>query len=122
MTITLRAMTIDGNGNVYVICSKVRRRSGYVAKINGLGARQWLVSIGGVGTDYGQAIAVDGNGSVYVGGVSGASWGTPVHLFNDPPEAFFAKLNSNGVVQWNTFWGAVRQIRHLHGHCRRRKR
>jgi len=100
------AMTIDGNGNVYVICSKSAGDEVYVAKINSLGARQWLVSIGGVGTDVGQAIAVDGSGNVYVGGSSGWTWGTPVHAFDDPPEAFFAKLNSNGVVQWNTFWGA----------------
>ena len=53
VTITLRPMTIDGNGNVYVICSNaVAAAKPYVAKINSLGARQWLVSIGGVGTDY----------------------------------------------------------------------
>jgi hypothetical protein len=55
--------------------------------------------MGSYGDDYGRAIAVDSGGNVYVAGYSNWTWGTPVN-------AFAAKLNSNGVRQWNTFMGS----------------
>ncbi len=102
-------IAVDPGGNVYVVCSKgdwtYAGGETYVAKFNSFGARQWLVSLGGGGTDIGQCVAVDGAGNVYVGGTSNVTWGAPVHPFADNISAFFAKLNSSGVVLWNTFWG-----------------
>ncbi len=45
--------------------------------------------------------------SIYIAGSSEASWGTPVHPFQGDRDAFVAKLNSNGVRQWNTFLGSA---------------
>ena len=66
----------------------------------------WNTFLGGGGDDYGNAIAVDGSGNVYVTGDSWASWGTPVRAYaGGLTEAFVAKLDSNGKLQWNTFLG-----------------
>ncbi len=42
--------------------------------------------------DYGTAIAVDGSGSVYVAGLSDATWGSPVNAHAGNYDAFAAKL------------------------------
>jgi hypothetical protein len=57
--------------------------------------------------DYGYAIAVDGSGNVYVAGNSDATWGSPVNPYAMMTDAFAAKLNSSGVLQWNTFMGST---------------
>jgi len=58
--------------------------------------------------DYGISIAVDGSGNVYVTGESDASWGSPVNPYaGGYYDAFAAKLDSNGVLQWNTFMGST---------------
>ena len=101
------SMTLDRNGNIYIVCSSITREV-YAAKLNSSGARQWLVALGSTLNDnIGQAIAVDVSGNVYVGGSSNIAWGTPIHPFNNGSDAFLAKLNANGVLQWNTFWGGV---------------
>ena len=67
---------------------------------------EWNTSMGSSGFDSGRAIAVDGNGNVYVAGDSDATWGSPQNPFAGEDDAFAAKLNSNGVLQWNTFLGS----------------
>ncbi|MBK9210956.1 MAG: hypothetical protein IPL71_22820, partial [Anaerolineales bacterium] len=57
------------------------------------------------GSDIDTAIAVDGVWEVYVAGGSDTTWGTPVLADNAGNNAFAAKLNSSGVLQWNTFLG-----------------
>jgi hypothetical protein len=53
---------------------------------------------------------VDGNGNVYMAGHSTVTWGTPVQPFaGGTNDAFVAKLNSSGVLQWNTFLGGSGQ-------------
>ncbi len=41
-------------------------------------ATTWHTFLGGGGSDYGHAIAVDGSGNVYLAGQSDADWGSPV--------------------------------------------
>jgi hypothetical protein len=50
-------------------------------------------------------VAVDGSGNVYVMGDSSATWGSPIRPFSDSGDAFVAKLDSSGALQWNTFLG-----------------
>ena len=97
-------MAVDLDGNVYVVCTSADDEV-YAAKLNGNGARQWLVSLGSPSIDVGQAIAVDAAGNVYVGGGSDLTWGTPIHAHTANSDIFIAKLNTDGVLQWNTFWG-----------------
>ncbi len=66
----------------------------------------WNTFLGGSGTDYGYAIAVDSGGNIYVAGASSATWGTsPVRAYTSNYDAFVAKLTADGVLVWNTFVG-----------------
>ncbi len=72
----------------------------------------WLTFVGGSGDEEVHDIAVDGSGNIYITGMSNATWGSPVRAFTSgydaavkPYDAFVAKLNSNGVLLWNTFLG-----------------
>jgi hypothetical protein len=109
-------IAVDGSGNVYAAGSgnaawgapKRMFYSAYDAhavKFNSSGALTWSTFLGGAESDYGNAIAVDGSGNVYVAGASSASWGTPLRSFSGDNDAFVAKLNSSGGLTWSTFLG-----------------
>jgi hypothetical protein len=114
-------IAVDG-GNVYVAGesddtwgSPVRTHFGvanydaFVARLNGSGTLIWNTFLGGSGHDrvYGNNIAVDGSGNVYVAGYSNVTWGSPVRAHNPlgTSDAFAARLNSSGNLIWNTFLG-----------------
>ncbi len=65
----------------------------------------WNTFLGGSGLDWGNAIAVDESGNVYVAGDSSATWGSPVRAYTSIYDPFAAKLNSSGALTWNTFLG-----------------
>ena len=113
------SIAVDGSGNVYVAGysdatwgTPVNDYAGgnydaFVAKLNSSGVLQWNTFMGGSDSDYGNGIAVDGNGNVYVTGDSRANWGTPKNAYaGGNYDAFAAKLNSSGELQWNTFMGS----------------
>ena len=111
-------ITADGNGNVYVtgqswgtwgspILPYLGWWDVFVAKLNGSGALQWNTFLGTSDGDWGSGIDADASGNTYVSGSSRATWGTPVRPFGGGPtnDAFAAKLDVNGALQWNTFLG-----------------
>jgi hypothetical protein len=112
-------MAIDGSSNVYVTGlssgtwgTPIRPHSGsdtgdiFAAKFDGDdGALQWNTFLGGSGDEDGFDIAVDGSGNVYVAGASTAAWGAPIRAHSGAYDAFAAKLDSSGALQWNTFLG-----------------
>ncbi len=75
--------------------------------------RLWGTYYGGSNDDYGNSVAVDGNGNVYLAGetnstnaiaTSGAhqsSKGSTDNYY----DAFLVKFNSSGVRQWGTYYG-----------------
>ena len=68
------------------------------------GALIWNTFLGSSGWDDGYAVAVDGNGNIYVGGQSNAAWGSPTQAYSGSGyNAFAAKLDSSGNLIWNTF-------------------
>jgi hypothetical protein len=113
------AVALDGNGNVCVGGHSndtwqgdsdplLPYDSGYdafAAKLNNGGELQWNTFLGGNDWDEGRGIAADANGNVYVAGMSRNSWGSPVRAYEDNYDAFAAKLDSGGALQWNTFLG-----------------
>ena len=110
-------IAVDTNGNIYVSGystatwgSPIRPYSGssdaFVAKFDGTGALQWNTFLGSSSFDGGVGIAVDSSGKVYVVGNSNATWGSPVRPFTGSGDAFVAKLDGSGALQWNTFLGA----------------
>ncbi|MBP1776563.1 MAG: beta-propeller repeat protein [candidate division NC10 bacterium] len=108
----LEALAVDVDGNVYAAGrseatwgNPINPHSGgvdgFVAKLNNTGGLKWNTFMGSSGTDFLEGIALDGSGNVYVGGMSEATWGTPINPYGGG--AFAAKLDSSGVRQWHTF-------------------
>jgi hypothetical protein len=111
-------IAVDGSGIIYVVGgsdatwgSPVRTYTGdydaYAAKLTSSGVLTWNTFLGGSGSDYGIGIAVDGSGSVYTAGFSRAGWSSPVRAYSGDADAFAAKLNSSGMLTWNTFLGGT---------------
>ena len=114
-------IAMDSSGNIYVSgesddtwgSAPVRAHTGpgnfdaFTARLNSSGALIWNTFLGGSGSDraYGNNIAVDGSGNIYVCGSSTASWGSPVQAYDSNEDAFAARLNSSGGLIWNTFLG-----------------
>jgi hypothetical protein len=113
-----RAIALDTSGNVYVTGfsvgswgTPVNPYAGgfdaFIAKLDATtGALVWNTFMGSGSDDYNLGIAVGTNGKVYVAGQSRASWGTPVNLHAGDYNAFAAKLDANGALEWNTFMGS----------------
>ena len=113
-----QSIAVDASGNVYVggesnaTWGSPERAytadyDAFAAKLDSAGNLLWNTFLGGSGADYGAGIAVDASGNVYVGGDSEATWGSPVRAYAaGQADAFAARLDSAGVLQWNTFTGA----------------
>ena len=118
-----QAIAVDGSGNVYVggrsnatwrgVNDPMRAYSGdydaFAAKLSAEdGSLTWNTFLGGTGSDFGHAIAVDGSGNVYVGGSGNVTWGVPKRALSGSYDAFAAKLSANdGSLTWNTFLGGT---------------
>lgn len=112
-----QAIAIDGgSGDVYVtgystatwgspVTPYATGGDAFVARLTSTGSLIWNTFIGGSGEERAYGIAVDGAGSVYVTGISTATFGSPVRPFAAPSDAFVVQLASNGTLAWNTFLG-----------------
>ncbi len=115
---TAVAADIDG-GSLYILGGSgyswgtpVRPFGGssdaFIARLNpSTGALQWHTFLGG-GSWYTDEAAFDVvDGSSYVVGTSGATWGKPVRPFpaGDDDAGFVAKVSPSGGFIWNTFLG-----------------
>ncbi|OSZ79553.1 hypothetical protein CAP35_15275 [Chitinophagaceae bacterium IBVUCB1] len=90
---------------------------GYVLRMLEDGSRAWATYYGGLGNDQINAVACDRDGNVFVTGHSTSYFGlasTGSHQFYNGSflltggydfDAFIAKFNMNGVLQWGTFYG-----------------
>jgi hypothetical protein len=72
----------------------------------------WNTFLGGTGIDTFPDMIVDNSGNMYITGESSASWGTPINPYPDTGDpsysnVFVAKVNSQGILQWNTFLGSA---------------
>jgi hypothetical protein len=83
---------------------KVSAANDFAASVNNP-ILQWNTFLGGISSDLGYGIAIDGSGNIYVSGESNGPWGSPVNPFSGDSDAFVAKLSPGGVLQWNTFLG-----------------
>jgi hypothetical protein len=115
-------IAVDASSNVYITGysvatwgSPLHAHSGgadiVVVKLTSAGAYQWHTFYGSSNIDYGQAIAVDGSGNVYITGSSYATWqgdgGTnPLHAYVGSYDIVALKLTSAGAYQWHTFYGS----------------
>lgn len=119
---TCRAgVAVDDSGNVYVIGHSaatwgvpLNPHTGglniFIAKYDSSGVLEWNTFMGtAVSSGRAYGIALDDAGNVYVMGESGATWGNPINPYSDATDAVVVKLDSNGVLQWNTFLGGTDQ-------------
>ena len=134
-TDTGRGVAVDSSGNVYITgdfagtmtvfsadttafgtLTSGGSTDSFVVKYNSSGAAQWRARIGGTGADLGNAIATDSTGAVYVAGQSGFA----ITVYNADgtaagaeltnlggTDAYLAKYNAVGVVQWRTRIGST---------------
>lgn len=85
----------------------------FIAKFTTAGSRIWASYFGGADTDQGIEVACDNSGNVYMAGAttSTAAIATPsaYQTVNGGgvQDAFLAKFNSVGVLQWATYYGDV---------------
>ncbi len=112
----VRGITVDTSGNIFVggdsgatwgspVRAYTSGSDGFVAKLDSNGTLTWNTFLGGSGTDFPYAITVDTSGNIFVGGDSGATWGSPVRAYTSGVDGFVAKLDSSGTLTWNTFLG-----------------
>ena len=79
-----------------------------ILKLNSEGKLLWHTFLGSPTLDYAKAIAVDGDGNVYVTGYSVMGWGKPLnpHTGSGYFDIVVLKLNSEGKLLWHTFLGS----------------
>ncbi len=120
-------IAIDGSGNI-VLSGSAASTSGiattgayqtsyaggsndvFIAKFNASGARQWATYYGGSGFDYGIGIAIDRTGNIVLTGytysTSGiATSGAYLTTLQGSYDAYIAKFNAAGLIQWATYYG-----------------
>ena len=107
---------VDDAGNIFVLCisssswgEPIREPAGgfdtSLAKFNTDGVLLWNTFLGGTGDDLGFKIRVDDGGFLYVTGNSDTAWGNPISAFQQGMDGFLAKLEPDGALLWNTFFG-----------------
>ncbi|NBB20587.1 hypothetical protein GVN20_14570 [Runella sp. CRIBMP] len=123
-----QGIAVDNAGNLYVtgnysgtsvfgnisITSVGNTNDVFIAKYNRNGQVQWVKSAGGMGTEWGQEIAVDASGNVYITGhyTDTIAFENITFTSAGNSDLFIAKYNTNGIIQWvrsaggpNNDWG-----------------
>jgi hypothetical protein len=113
----------DNNGFIYVVSNAKEPwgqpitpfsgpRDISIAKFDNSGNLLWntfagvqLPSANGATSfDY---IDIDSNNNILISGTSEQDWGNPIIPFSETQDGYLAKLDSNGNMLWNTFFGGI---------------
>ncbi|OQW91119.1 MAG: hypothetical protein BWK78_05465, partial [Thiotrichaceae bacterium IS1] len=111
-------LTIVGGNDVYVVGQSnsnwgtpinpyAEKTDGFIAKLDGNGALKWNTFLGGMEDDHITTFKVVEGNAIYVGGDSGAGWGTPINSYAGGSDAFVAQLDTQGVLKWHTLLGGT---------------
>lgn len=123
-----RALALDGAANIYITGFSQSSWMGTggraplhpysggvdiaVLKLAGNGTYLWHTFQGSGGDDYGQAIALDLTGDLYISGTSGSDWSgdndaPPLHPHSGGVDLVIVRLTGDGSYQWHTFYGSI---------------
>jgi len=107
-----RAIAVDNVGNIYVTGFTEASFDGnanmggsdiFLIKLSSVGEKVWSRQIGTEGNDYGEAVEVDSDGSVYISGeTDGNLFGMPNSGLKD---MFLGKFSQNGEREWSANFG-----------------
>ena len=83
---------------------------GFLIKFTNAGARSWCTFYGGSGDDFIYGVTCDAGNNVYITGQTAsaalvASAGAYQAALSGPTDAFAAKFNAAGAIQWSTYFG-----------------
>ena len=101
-----RSIALDSSNNVYVAGyaygdfdgnSNIGGSDVVIVKYNSSGVKQWAYQYGTTSDDFGEGIAVDSSGNLYVTGTTSGNFYGNVNAGSS--DVFLMKLNSSGVVQ-----------------------
>jgi hypothetical protein len=119
---------LDASGNIYVAGGAISSWNGpggeaplheytgyydlFVLKLAPDGAYLWHTFFGCDVYDYGNTLAVDGIGNVYVTGNSFGTWAgpadqPPLHAHSGGQDFFVLKLDPDGAYLWHAFFGSI---------------
>ena len=114
-------VAVDGNGNVYItgyyynsinfggstLTASSTSPEIFVASFTPSGAHRWSKSFGNTSSDYGYAIAVDGDGNVYVTGYfyNSINFGGSAITSAGSGDIFLASFTSAGDHRWSKGFG-----------------
>lgn len=84
----------------------------FVVKFNSQGVRQWGTYYGGTAADIAYCVKVDDSYNVYISGQTAspnaiATAGAHQTALAGIEDGFIAKFNSNGALQWGTYYGGT---------------
>jgi len=122
-----RACAVDASGNVFLtgrtlstddIASGGHQNThgggssdAFLVKFNSAGVRQWATYYGGNDIDWSWGCAIDGANHIYIAGwtgsgnnIAGGGYQNSIGGFTD---AFITKFDTDGVVQWSTYYGGT---------------
>jgi hypothetical protein len=82
----------------------------FLANFDSAGVRQWGTYFGGPDNDRANFVCVDGTGNIYIAGntsssVSVSTAGCHQQTYGGNQDAFLAKYDNAGVLQWATYYG-----------------
>jgi hypothetical protein len=116
------SLTIDAIGDVYIMglfmntatfgATNIISSGGFdvfIAKYNSLGIVQWVQKGGGSTDDFGNSLAIDNLGNLYlIGDFQGtATFGGTSIVSSGYSDIFLAKYNNSGTIQWVQKGGGI---------------
>lgn len=98
-------IVLDTLGNIYIVGTHSKYQNGFytdllLLKFNNNGNVQWNVSWGEIDRDYGEKVALDDFGNLYVLGNT-KSYG------NGGYDVCVLKFDNSGSLKWETTWGGI---------------
>jgi hypothetical protein len=102
------SVAVDADGNVVVTgqvtgglgdSTDIGGTDSLVAKYNAAGVEQWMQRFGGTGDDKGTAVAVAGDGTIYVAGKAASAFGGAAHE-GGISDGYVRAIGADGTTLW----------------------